>query len=102
MGVLLIEMAKRANARGDRSVPPDLLRGDGGKGPDDPKEEADESDSEAVKESAALDLARALGIPEKDVDVEALSAALSDFCEAHAMAGGYKDGGDKADEDEDD
>lgn len=99
MGVLLIEMAKRANARGDKSA--SGLMGDGGKGPDDPKEEADESDSEAVKESAALDVARALGINEKDVDVEALSSALSDFCEAHAMSGGYKEG-DRADEGEGD
>lgn len=85
MGVLLIEMAKRAKARGDGSAPPDMMGG----GKDDSGKD-DESDTDAVKESAALDVARALGIEEKNVDVEALSAALSDFCEAHAVGGGYK------------
>lgn len=79
---LVIEIGRHAKEHG--------VATDSGMDAPDPKEESDEGDAMAVKESAAEDVAKALGVDPKGVDLEALTQALSDFHEACAM-GGYDD-----------
>jgi len=93
MGALLIEIQRRAkNGKGGQPPMGDYP------GPETKGDEED-SDPDAIREDAALNLARALGIDEGSVNVRELAAALSDFCQADAMAGRYG-GVDKEEADE--
>lgn len=75
---LLIEIQRRA--KNGKGAPMD--------GPP-AADEGDDSDPDAIREDAALNLARALGIDEGKVDVKELASALSDFCQAESMSGRY-------------
>lgn len=72
---LVIEIARRAKA----------MDGE----PNEAEEtESETGDVDAIKESAATDLVKALGLDPADVDMPAVTGALSDFAEA-CSAGGY-------------
>jgi hypothetical protein len=78
-GALIIEIGKRAKAK-ERAA-------DGYEYAEEETEES-ESDADIIKEDAARDVAKALGIdPDGEgVDLSALAAALCDLYDAHGIA----------------
>jgi hypothetical protein len=77
---LIIEIGRRAKDKMGGGVPADKSGDSGG------------SDQDAIKESAAGDVAKALGVSDKDVDLGALASALSDFVEACMSKSSTQDG----------